>query len=498
MLALKGDTNRVSDMLYIRESVLIGAMLDFECTDDVISFPDIPCEDRYVVLVSSYLKFGCLPTPITDMGMYSSLESSFDYLHCNDACLSITLDDMKLNMFNRVDFDINVDTSLLPLFDRSGGWIDVEMRPVGYPLVAASRGHMLERRPTDLDTAKSRIFGCSSCRRRGFVDRLFLLLGKRVCIAGGSLQYIFNTDSTRDSCMMSDLDVFLVGVDFNMVEMLVMVIAGIYREYFGFYMVLRTAYTVTFFRLDKKHKNTIQVVLKNHASVEAILSGFDLDSSCFAYDGENVMVNRRGLRCIRTSANIVDTDRQSMTFEKRLVKYHHKYDVGIAVPNFQKHRVSYEDPLYGLSTLLAMLDSGSRRTCLRRAGTPHDAYGNYGKISDSVSFVALRSNVNIALRYSRFANPFILRMNNPLVYRYFGSEEDNVDPILKRDRFIDCEGSYQPMSGPWYADAYGASSIPEWKASIDVAAGQYERHIAPERKEWNLPTGPSSILSGGY
>ncbi len=82
----------------------------------------------------------------------------------------------------------------------------------------------------------------------------------------------------------------------------------------------------------------VQIVLRLYGSVSEILTGFDLDAPCFAFDGNpfserftikhihivighRVWSNPRGLSAIMRRSNIVDLSRMSPSFELRLVKY---------------------------------------------------------------------------------------------------------------------------------------------------------------------------------
>lgn len=53
--------------------------------------------------------------------------------------------------------------------------------------------------------------------------------------------------------------------------------------------------------------------------------GFDIDSCCIGYDGQQVWCLPRCRRAINTAMNLVDVDRQSTTYEIRLFKYVGKY-----------------------------------------------------------------------------------------------------------------------------------------------------------------------------
>lgn len=65
----------------------------------------------------------------------------------------------------------------------------------------------------------------------------------------------------------------------------------------------------------------MQIVLRLYKSVSEILTGFDVDCSCFAYDGEQVYSTPRALAAFMTQTNTIDLTRRSPSYESRLSKY---------------------------------------------------------------------------------------------------------------------------------------------------------------------------------
>ncbi|KAK1754894.1 Ankycorbin [Echria macrotheca] len=68
----------------------------------------------------------------------------------------------------------------------------------------------------------------------------------------------------------------------------------------------------------------IQIVLRIYSSVSEILTGFDIDCSGAAYDGNQVYVTPRALQSYMTQINHVDLTRRSPSYENRLSKYSHR------------------------------------------------------------------------------------------------------------------------------------------------------------------------------
>lgn len=68
----------------------------------------------------------------------------------------------------------------------------------------------------------------------------------------------------------------------------------------------------------------VQIVLRLYKSPAQILAGFDVPCSCFAYDGQHVLSNPRGIAACVTQCNDVDLSRRSPSYESRLSKYSHR------------------------------------------------------------------------------------------------------------------------------------------------------------------------------
>jgi len=65
----------------------------------------------------------------------------------------------------------------------------------------------------------------------------------------------------------------------------------------------------------------VQIVLRLYKSVSEILTGFDVDCSCFVYDGSQVYGTPRAIVAFMTQSNTVDLSRRSPSYESRLSKY---------------------------------------------------------------------------------------------------------------------------------------------------------------------------------
>ncbi|PYH55938.1 uncharacterized protein BO96DRAFT_395048 [Aspergillus niger CBS 101883] len=113
----------------------------------------------------------------------------------------------------------------------------------------------------------------------------------------------------------SDIDIFLYGID-------------------------NEENTVTFIapRWPFRH---IQVVLRLYRSVTKILTGFDIDCACVAFDGRHVYTTPRGATAISTRTNTIDLARRSPSYEMRLFKYR-KQNFEVFWESFDRSRVDMD------------------------------------------------------------------------------------------------------------------------------------------------------------
>ena len=84
----------------------------------------------------------------------------------------------------------------------------------------------------------------------------------------------------------------------------------------------RTQNTIT---IASRHPvRHVQIVLRIYKSISEILTGFDVDCSCVAYDGNQVYASPRAIVAYMTQTNSIDLTRRSPSYEMRLSKYAHR------------------------------------------------------------------------------------------------------------------------------------------------------------------------------
>ena len=87
------------------------------------------------------------------------------------------------------------------------------------------------------------------------------------------------------------------------------------------FLITRTQNAVTFYLSTiPEGAPPLQVILRTHRSVADLLSGFDVDSSCFAFNPSEgrVMCSKRGQRALQYSTNIMDSAHAGSSYCRRL------------------------------------------------------------------------------------------------------------------------------------------------------------------------------------
>ncbi|KAJ6102464.1 hypothetical protein N7486_004891 [Penicillium sp. IBT 16267x] len=121
----------------------------------------------------------------------------------------------------------------------------------------------------------------------------------------------------------SDVDLFLYGLtEEQAVEKIKHIEDKIRNAILHETTTIRTKNTVTI--VSQYPTRHVQIVLRIYHSVAEILTGFDVDCSCAAYDGKQVYASPRAIASYITQANQIDLTRRSPSYENRLSKYGHR------------------------------------------------------------------------------------------------------------------------------------------------------------------------------
>jgi hypothetical protein len=466
---------------YIAECKFLDTLLDLvnDYSDDEIPLR-LPCQcDSTVYILLAYLRTGLLPRLITEPS-YTDVLTCLKYLH-SPAIDQVTLDDRLLNTFHLEDRHINSNLDLYSMYDSEGQLYPVESIPMKYPILAEVTKFPVF--PQTKAKALYRLLDCSMdrCKRRQFITNVMSQCPALV-LAGGSLQFARVRRFSRCSCS-TDLDFFLLTVPEFPVARILTVIGKEYSNCFGSYFSLQTANTVSFFRLTPIHRNTVQLVLKHYAGIPQVLASFDLDSCCFAYYQGDIWYNDRAKRVLACGYNIVDVRRRSSSFEYRLLKYHHKYGIGIAIPGFIYCRLERAHPPFvGLSRLLHGLNSTSRIS----------EYELSGQIAQSQCPYTLLNNLR-SLVGSSAINSIALKFNSPVFNVPVIGSDHPLSKVSSPDR---------PITDGWFFQAYGGDQLGDrvpggnsTKASSPSVTG---REYRPGRTSTHSEAGDWSIDIGGF
>ena len=121
----------------------------------------------------------------------------------------------------------------------------------------------------------------------------------------------------------SDVDLFLYGLtEEQAIEKIKHIEHTIRNSILYETTTIRTKNTVT---IASQYPNRhVQIVLRIYHSISEILTGFDVDCSCAAYDGRQVYASPRAVASYITQINQIDLTRRSPSYENRLSKYSHR------------------------------------------------------------------------------------------------------------------------------------------------------------------------------
>ncbi|KAH7556524.1 hypothetical protein BM1_05958 [Bipolaris maydis] len=118
----------------------------------------------------------------------------------------------------------------------------------------------------------------------------------------------------------SDVDLFLYGLsEEQAVEKIKQIEQRIKDSILTETTTIRTKNAITI--ASQYPTRHVQIVLRIYRSISEILTGFDVDCSCVAYDGKQVYASPRALAAFMTQINTIDLTRRSPSYENRLSKY---------------------------------------------------------------------------------------------------------------------------------------------------------------------------------
>lgn len=174
-----------------------------------------------------------------------------------------------------------------------------------------------------------------------------------VCIAGGSLfKLLYFGKLGRPSCLdrrsnylllpysiygeHEDVDLFITTKSHQEALAVIHRTLAHFQQTMPGVKFMRTKHVITAY--DERTLIEIQIILRLYNSITQVISGFDLDSCCIAFDGQQFYGMPRFVRSLQLGYNLVDPERQSPSYAKRLLKYAHR-GFKIAFPGLDAERV---------------------------------------------------------------------------------------------------------------------------------------------------------------
>ncbi|KAG2379138.1 hypothetical protein C9374_007776 [Naegleria lovaniensis] len=156
-------------------------------------------------------------------------------------------------------------------------------------------------------------------------------------------QRLFQYYSNSKMWQNSDVDLFLYGLTEHQAEAKIVYLYQLFKKNLEQAAPFLDGYYIG--KLSHLFSYTIrpiQIILRLYKSPTEILCGFDIPCCCVGFDGNQVYCLPRAVVSLATRTNIVDPDRQSTTYEMRLVKYAHRgFRIGVAGydPNKVRHPI---------------------------------------------------------------------------------------------------------------------------------------------------------------
>lgn len=121
----------------------------------------------------------------------------------------------------------------------------------------------------------------------------------------------------------SDVDLFLYGLNEEQaLEKIKQIERSIKDSILHEVTTIRTKNAITI--ASQYPTRHVQIVLRLYDSISQIITGFDVDCACVAYNGEQVFAAPRAVAAFSTQCNTIDLTRRSPSYENRLSKYSHR------------------------------------------------------------------------------------------------------------------------------------------------------------------------------
>ena len=239
-------------------------------------------------------------------------------------------------------------------------------------------------------------------------------------IAGGSITSSLVRSRDYDS-YHGDVDFFLITKDVNRAINAVRRVLIYLQDLYPNSIIIRGEHAITIGRGAIEEQSvpiTVQIILRLYNSITQVISGFDIDSCCAAYNGQNFYCMPRFARAILKGYNLADPERQSRNYGYRLKKYM-KRGFNVAIPGYDPSRVCYSqlknNSVTGLARVLLQIHRSS------------DVYNRKDLIDTDDYFPNSLDSSWSLVRHLKDIAYMHLKRENPKEYRtdYFGVDYGN-------------------------------------------------------------------------
>ncbi|OAP54823.1 hypothetical protein AYL99_11271 [Fonsecaea erecta] len=161
-----------------------------------------------------------------------------------------------------------------------------------------------------------------------------------VCAGSAVVTSLLPVDAPHNESKLapaSDVDLFLYGLNEEQaIEKIRQIETKIRDSILTETTTIRTKNAITI--VSAYPTRHVQIVLRLYKSISEILTGFDVDCSCVAYDGQQVWASPRALAAFMTQVNTIDLTRRSPSYENRLSKYSHR-GFEVVFPGIDRTRI---------------------------------------------------------------------------------------------------------------------------------------------------------------
>lgn len=181
-----------------------------------------------------------------------------------------------------------------------------------------------------------------------------LLFDENIVIAGGAVNKCLTSIlENGEDAKVNDIDIFFITknqeeAEKTMYNNIVRIINASQIK-----LMIRSKNAVTVQYKTEKINIKIQFILRLYNSIAQVISGFDIDGSCAAFDGKEFYVMPRYLRSVNLGYIVVDPERQSTSYRHRLEKYRLR-GFDIAFPGYHPSRVV--NPNKGIDKLVKSIE----------------------------------------------------------------------------------------------------------------------------------------------